>query len=165
MLLIATKRIALALHRFGDRLGVAEVVLLSLGIGLDVFRQHQPGLVAERHTVPGKMMPADAGFHADQAGRQVRQPVGKLPARPFLPQHDRAALVQTDGVERILADVDADHGDLGQCIAGHGRAPSKAPLIQRASLVGQEHGRTIPLAAINVSSGKQLAAKKADAPE
>jgi hypothetical protein len=118
--------------------------------------------MAERHTLPGKMMPADAGFHANQAGRQIGETVGKLPARPFLPQHDRAALVEANRVECILADVDADHGDLGQCIAGHGRAPSKAPLIQRASLVGQEHGRTIPLAEVKISSIKQLAAKKAD---
>jgi hypothetical protein len=47
-----------------------------------------------------------------------------------------------------VADVDADHSDLGQCTAGHGRAPEKTPLIRRASLAGQEHGRTIPLGEI-----------------
>ena len=50
-----------------------------------------------------------------------------------------------DHVERVLADVDADHGDLGACCLGHGRAPVDAAPVQRQPLVGQEHGRTIPL--------------------
>ena len=37
-----------ALHRFGNRLGIVEVVLLSLAIRADVFRRHQPGIVAKR---------------------------------------------------------------------------------------------------------------------
>ena len=36
-----------ALNRLGDRLGVAEVVLLSLRIGAYVLRRHQPRIVAE----------------------------------------------------------------------------------------------------------------------
>jgi hypothetical protein len=50
-----------------------------------------------------------------------------------------------DDVERVLADVDADHGDLGACCLGHGRAPVDAAPVQRQPLAGQEHGRTIPL--------------------
>src|SRR5882757_8745676 len=50
-----------------------------------------------------------------------------------------------DDVERVLADVDADHGNLGACCLGHGRAPRDAAPAQRRSLAGQEHGRTIPL--------------------
>ncbi len=37
------------LHRLGDRLRIAEVVLLSLRIGPHVLRRHQPGIVAKRH--------------------------------------------------------------------------------------------------------------------
>jgi hypothetical protein len=36
------------LHRFGDRLGIAIIVLFTLGIGPHVFRRHQPGVVAKR---------------------------------------------------------------------------------------------------------------------
>ena len=36
-----------ALHSFGDRLRVAEVVLLSLAIRPHVFGRHQSGIVAE----------------------------------------------------------------------------------------------------------------------
>jgi hypothetical protein len=49
-------------------------------------------------------------------------------------------------MERVLADVDADDGDLIGGRVGHGRAPSKAAPIQLCSPVGREHGRTIPLA-------------------
>ena len=61
------------------------------------------------------MMRPDACLHADETGRQVGKPRLDLTARPFLAQHDRTALVMADDVERVLADVDADHGDLGAC--------------------------------------------------
>jgi hypothetical protein len=64
-----------------------------------------------------------------------------------LAQHDRAALVQANNVERVLPDIDADHGDRGLHCLKHsvplGSVPSPAYL-----LTGQEHGRTIPLADI-----------------
>jgi hypothetical protein len=44
-------------------------------------------------------MRADAGLHADQAGRHVGQPYLDLAARPLLPQHNRAALIEADNVE------------------------------------------------------------------
>jgi hypothetical protein len=34
-----------------------------------------------------------------------------LAPRPFLPQYDRTALVVSHEVERVLADIDADHGN------------------------------------------------------
>ena len=94
------------------------------------------------------MMRPDAGLHADQTRRHVGEPRLDLTARPLLAQHDRATLVVADDVERVLADVDADHGDLGACCLGHGRAPCDAAPVQRRSLAGQEHGRTIPLAVL-----------------
>jgi hypothetical protein len=35
------------MRRLGDRLGIAEVILLSLRIGTHIFRRHQPGIVTE----------------------------------------------------------------------------------------------------------------------
>ncbi|QHP69423.1 hypothetical protein EI171_20310 [Bradyrhizobium sp. LCT2] len=52
-------------------------------------------------------------------------------------------------VERVFADIDADHGDRGTGCLGHGVLLVLAPLAS-LSLAGQEHGRTIPLAEINV---------------
>ena len=59
------------------------------------------------------MMRADAGLHADQARRQVGKSRLDLAARPFLLQHDRAASIKANDVERILANIDA-HGGNGR---------------------------------------------------
>jgi hypothetical protein len=50
----------------------------------------------------------------------------------LLPQHDGAARIVTDDVERVLADIDADRGDCGIECLKHG------------VLLVLEHGRTIP---------------------
>jgi hypothetical protein len=57
-----------ALHRFGNRFSIIEVVLLSLAVGADIFGRHQPGIVTKRCEFAAQVMCADAGFHADQAG-------------------------------------------------------------------------------------------------
>jgi hypothetical protein len=44
---MATNFMVGRLHRLGDRLGIAEVVLLSVQIWSHVFRSHQPGVVTE----------------------------------------------------------------------------------------------------------------------
>ena len=59
------------LHRLGDRLRIAEVVLLSFRVGTNVLRRHQPGIVAKRLELATEVMRTDTGLHADQAGRHV----------------------------------------------------------------------------------------------
>jgi hypothetical protein len=49
-----------------------------------------------------------AGFHADQAARNVGEPALKLSARALHLQNDRPALIEPDKMETILADVDAE---------------------------------------------------------
>jgi hypothetical protein len=56
-------------------------------------------------------MRANTSLHPDQAWRHVRQPCLDLAARPLLPQHDRAALIEAHDVKRVLADIDAHRGD------------------------------------------------------
>jgi hypothetical protein len=53
-----------------------------------------------------------------------------------------------DDVERILADIDADHGDLAVECLGHGMLLCLRCSCQFGSLAGLEHGRTIPFADI-----------------
>src|SRR6266702_1902953 len=62
------------LHRLGDRLRVAEVVLLSLRIRANVLRWHQPGIVTKTLELATEMMCPDASLHPDQAGRHVGKP-------------------------------------------------------------------------------------------
>src|ERR1700736_3556850 len=66
--------------------------------------------------------------------------------RPLLPQHDCAAMIVAHDVERVLADIDADHGDRGIGYLRHGMLLVFGAPCQLRLLAGQEHGRTIPLA-------------------
>ena len=62
------------LHCLGDRFCIAEVVLLSLAVGTDLFRRHQPSIVTKRLKFATEMIRADAGFHANQARWHVGKP-------------------------------------------------------------------------------------------
>ena len=97
-------------------------------------------------------MRADAGLHADQARRQVGKSCLDLATRPFLPKHDRTTKIVSHDVERVLADIDADHGDCAVGFLRHGVLLVFGAPSQLRSLAGLEHGRTIPLAAIRVTS-------------
>jgi hypothetical protein len=62
-------------------------------------------------------MHTDAGFHADQARRYMGEPRFHLATRSLLPEYDSAARIVAHDVERVLADIDADHGDRGiECL-------------------------------------------------
>ena len=67
-----------------------------------------------------EMMRPGAGLHADQARRQVGKPRFHLATRPLLAQHQGSTPILADHVERILADIDADHGDFAVEFLGHG---------------------------------------------
>src|SRR3984893_4475719 len=62
------------LHCLGDSFSIAEVVLLSLAVGTDLFRRHQPSIVTKRLKFATEMIRADAGFHANQARWHVGKP-------------------------------------------------------------------------------------------
>ena len=83
-------------RRFGDRLGITEVILLSLGIGANILRQHQPGIVAQCPKFATEMMRTDAGFHPNQARWHVGKACLDLATRPLLPQHDSTTLIVAD---------------------------------------------------------------------
>ena len=67
-------------RRLGDRLGVVVVVLLPLHERLHVDRRDDPRLVAELAQGAADEMSAEAGFHADHAGRQLAERLGRAPA-------------------------------------------------------------------------------------
>src|SRR5215471_9118834 len=73
-----------ALHRFGDCLGIAEVVLLPPRVGAHIFGWHQPSVVAKRCEFTAQVMCTDASLHPDQTWRQVGEPSFYLAARPLL---------------------------------------------------------------------------------
>ena len=95
------------------------------------------------------MMCADAGLHPDQTRWQVGKSRLDLATRPFLPKHDRTTMIVSHDVERVLANIDADHGDFAVGLLRHGvLSSSSLPRGQLLSLAGLEHGRTIPLPVI-----------------
>jgi hypothetical protein len=69
--------------------------------------------VAKQCEFAAQVMRANASLHADQATRHAGKPRCYLATRPLLAQDDRTALIETHNVERVLADIDADHGDSG----------------------------------------------------
>src|SRR5437879_9251495 len=71
-----------------------------------------------------------------------------LASRPLLPQHDGTAVITTHYVERVLADIDADHGDRCVEFLRHGVLLVLSAPCQLLVLAGPEHGRTIPLAEV-----------------
>src|SRR4030088_3162915 len=92
-------------------------------------------------------MCADASFHADQAGRYIGEPRFDLATRPLLPQHDGAARIVAHDVERVLADIDADHGDRSIGCLRHGvllvfGAPCQLSCWRGRSTGGPSHLKT-----------------------
>jgi hypothetical protein len=59
-----------------------------------------------------------------------------------------AAFIQPDDVERVLTDIDANHGNCAVEVLGHGVLLCLRSPLPDSALAGQEHGRTIPLADI-----------------
>src|SRR5262245_11210075 len=90
---------------------VAEVVLLAFRIRPHIPGWHQPGVVAKRSELSAQVMRPDARLHADQARWNIGEPRIDLRARQLLTQNGRAFVVESDDMERVLADVDADRGD------------------------------------------------------
>jgi hypothetical protein len=88
------------------------------------------------------MMRADAGFHPDQARSQVGKPRFHLATRPFLSQRNRAALIEPNNVERVLPNINADHGDCALGLLRHGVLLGFDAPRQLQALARQEHGRT-----------------------
>jgi CBS domain-containing protein len=75
-----------ALHRLGNRFGVAEVVLLTFGIRPHVFRRHQACVVTVRLQLAAQVVSANASL---KARWRVGKPRFKLATRPFLAEYER----------------------------------------------------------------------------
>jgi len=93
-------------------------------------------MVAKAVELATEMMRADAGLHADQTGRHVGKTGLHLAARPFLAQHNGTTLIVAYDVERVLADIDANHGDCNVECLGHGVLLAFGAPSQHLMLVG-----------------------------
>ena len=147
---ISVRKLHLCLLKspFGNRLGVAEIALLTTRVGTHVLRRHQPRIMAKQSQLAAEMMRADTGLHADQAGWHVGKTRFHLATRPLLPQRNCPAPIQPDDVERVLADIDADHGDHAVKLLSHGVLLSVGVPASLLADRAQEHSQTMPLADI-----------------
>src|SRR5215468_4578822 len=59
--------------RLTDRLGIGDIVLVGFHIGLDELRGHQAHRMSKTLQSSGPVMRTTAGFHPDQARRQLRE--------------------------------------------------------------------------------------------
>jgi ABC transporter substrate binding protein len=159
----ATSVIPIVFAAVGDPVGTGLVTSLARpggnATGLSIQATDRAGkrlelltIVAEQLQLAAEMMRADAGLHADKARRQIGEPCFHLSARPFLSQHDRTAPIMAHDVKRVLADIDADHGDCAVEFLRNGvLLDFAAPGASFACWRGPEHGRTISLAMLAIS--------------
>ena len=99
------------MHRLSDGLGIPVVVLVALEERLHVLGRDEAHVMAERLQLPADVVGPGAGLHADQARWDVGQALSELGTGELDPQHDGAAFILTDEMERVLAQIDAQGGD------------------------------------------------------
>jgi hypothetical protein len=93
----------------------------------------------------------DISAHACRSGKAVYWRA-VLPLGHATPQRDGAARIVAHDVERVLADIDADHSDRGIGCLRHSVLLVFGAPCQLRLLAGQERGQTIPL--LEVASGR-----------
>jgi hypothetical protein len=108
----STKRIVGPRRRPRDPLGVAIVVLLRLDVGSNIFRRHQPDVVAVAGENTANVMGAAARLHPDYSGRQLlREPDQRLASHPA-PHDNRAGRVKPDHAADVLAKINTENSDI-----------------------------------------------------
>src|SRR5246127_5530963 len=121
-------------HRFGDRFGINEVVLVGLHERLHVLCRHQAHLMPLFAQSPAKEMGPSASFHPNQANLHVRSETKKLRTRKLLPHDHFSELAQTNKMKHCLAKIDTNAEQVHWMPP---RLPYTRPRIKRR--------RTIPL--------------------
>ena len=101
-----------ASHCLADRFRVGRVVLTSLNVGLNVVRRHQANLMSKRCELAGPVMRRRAGFHGNQARRQLREERRYLAATQLLTQDDVTIGPYAVKLENVFGEVDANRRDL-----------------------------------------------------
>ena len=108
-----------ALHRLGDCLSIAIVILVALQKRLDIFRWHQTNIVPKRRELAANVMGSGAGLHADEAGQNICQTFWQGGARQSFTQNDCPLGVHSADMKGVFPDIDADVRDDDIRIADH----------------------------------------------
>src|SRR5262245_25890114 len=115
--------------RLTDRLGIGDIVLVRFHIGLDELWGHQSHRMSKPLELSGPVMRTAAGFHPNQARRQLREERRHLVAFELLLQHRPATLINPMHLEHILCKVNANRRNLHR-----GRSPRFKWLISTSTL-------------------------------
>jgi len=115
-----------ACRRLADRLGVDEVVLVTLDEGPYEVRRDELDLVPEG----GEFAGPGAGFHDHRAGVQRGEALDQLLAAYLLAKHCLSGLVLAVKVKYVLTQINSDQRDVF-----HG-TPPRRNFLQRTPLQG-----------------------------
>jgi hypothetical protein len=97
------QRLGGPLHRLGKGFSIPVVVLVPLEERLHVLSRDQAHIMAKGLELTADVVGPGASFHVDPAGRDVREPLGKLDTGEHDERHNGAALILTDEMEAVLA--------------------------------------------------------------
>ena len=93
---------------FADRLRIGAVVLVGLHVRLHELRRDELHGVTEGLQLARPVVRAAAGFHADEAGREVREEQRELGAFELFLQRRLTALIDAVHLEDVFSQVDAN---------------------------------------------------------
>ncbi len=110
---------------FGDRFCVDEVILVTLDAGLHELGQYDPDSVAKPLDLARQPLRTWAGFHADDGRSGALEELKQRVTPEASALHGLAGSIETDHVEDVLADIDAeDRSVTGAIAGGHDALPS-----------------------------------------
>ena len=102
-------------HGLADGLGVVRVVLAAFAVGDHKLRRHEPHGVPECRELPGPVMRAITGLHANETRRQLREVLQHLRSRQGLVELGDPMFVHAVHLKNLFGNVQSDscnlHGD------------------------------------------------------
>ena len=97
-----------ATDSFTNGLGIVVVVLAALAIGSDETGRDDPGIVAEPGKLPGPVMGARTGFHANQARWQLCEERQQFWSIQSFANQNLAVLIGAVNTEHSFRQIDAN---------------------------------------------------------
>jgi hypothetical protein len=85
--------------------------LLTSSWHLEVFGRDEVDIMTERLELTADVMGAGTSLHADQAGWDAREARRAPNPGELVAEHDGTALILTDEMEAVLAQIDAESGN------------------------------------------------------
>jgi hypothetical protein len=95
-----------------NRLRVPIIVLLSLNVGPDILRRHQPNCVTKAGELASEMMSAATGLHRYPAGRQPPNELHNAVAPHPPPENHLTHRIEPNDAAAVFAQINPQNRDL-----------------------------------------------------